>query len=81
MAQAENKRKRPNKAKILETMKKNGRKDCNNLTTLKGLEVKNALQRIYNRTMDGQLSKAECTKLQNAMKTFLSEVDEVIPKK
>jgi hypothetical protein len=76
-----NSRKRPNKAQILETMKKNDKKDCNSLTTLKGLEVKNALQRVYNRTMDKQLSKAECTKLQNAMKTFLSEVDEVIPRK
>lgn len=73
-------RNRPNKTQILATIQVRGKMTCNEKTTLQGVEVKNILQRVYNKTMTNSLSKAECDKLQKAMKTFLAEVNEVIPK-
>lgn len=74
-------RKRPNLAEIKKQGELRGHLTCNEETTLLTIELKNSLQRMWNRTMDDALSKTECNKLQKAMKTFLAEVDEVIPKR
>ena len=72
---AKNFRKRPNKSEIEKQAKLRGHFTCNEETMLKGLKVKNALQRIYTKTFDESLSKNDCLALQKAMDKFLAEVD------
>ncbi len=71
-------RKRPNKSEIEKQAKLRGLYTHNELVTLEGLKVKNALQRIYNKTMDDSLSKTKCDKLKKAMAEFNEVVKSVL---
>lgn len=73
-------RKRPNKAEILKQSKLRGHITHNEEVTLKGLMVKNSLQRIYNKTMDDSLNKTNCKKLTDAMDALNAIVEEICPK-
>jgi len=71
-------RKRPNKTFIQQMAEFRGHMTENEKTQLKGLEVKNALQRINNRAMDEKLSNEQNLELQKAMDMFVKSIDKVL---
>ena len=73
-------RKRPNKAEILKGGELRGHLTHNEETTLKGLTVKNTLQRIYTKTFDDSVNKTDCEALQKAMDEFNAVVQSVLSK-
>lgn len=74
-------RKRPNKKEIEREAKLRGHFTNNEKLMLKGLTVKNSLQRIYNKAFDDSLNKTTCKKLEKAMEEFNSVVESLLPRK
>lgn len=78
----DSKRKRPSKAFIEKTAEIRGYMTGNEKTSLKTLEVKNAWQRINNRSMADdvtvQFTGEENEKLQKLMREFVKGVDAVL---
>ena len=78
----DSKRKRPSKAFIERTAEIQGFMSGNQKTSLKTLEVKNAWQRINNRSMADdvtvQFTGEENEKLQKLMREFVKGVDAVL---
>ena len=71
-------KKRPNKTFIQQMAEFRGHMTGNEKTQLKGLEVKNALQRVNNRAMDEKLSDKQNLELQKAMDAFVKSIDKVL---
>lgn len=71
-------RKRPNKGDILKQAKLRGHMTYNEETMLKGLTVKNSLQRIYTKTFDDSINKTDCETLKKAMDEFNTVVQKAM---
>ena len=71
-------KKRPNKTFIQQMAEFRGHMTGNEKTQLKGLEVKNALQRINNRAMDEKFDSKQNAKLQKLMAEFVKGVTAVL---
>lgn len=74
------KRKRPNKAKILKQARLRGHLTHNENLMLTGLEVKNLLQRINNRSFEDMIKNADCKNIQLIMKQMVTEVNQILSK-
>jgi hypothetical protein len=71
-------KKRPNKTFIQQMAEFRGHMTGNEKTQLKGLEVKNALQRINNRAMDEKFDSKQNAQLQKLMTEFVKGVKSVL---
>jgi hypothetical protein len=71
-------KKRPNKTFIQQMAEFRGHMTGNEKTQLKGLEVKNALQRINNRAMDEKFDSKQNAQLQKLMAEFVKGVKSVL---
>ena len=71
-------RKRPNKAKILKQATLRGHLTPNENLMITGLTVKNLLQRINNRGFEDVILPADCKRLEELMKEFVTKCDEVL---
>jgi hypothetical protein len=75
-------RHRPNKAFLEHTAEKRGYYLPSEKVALKGLVVKNTLQRVFNRTIgtDVILTNAECAKVNKILNDFIAGIDEILKK-
>ena len=71
-------KKRPNKTFIQQMAEFRGHMTGNEKTQLKGLEVKNALQRVNNRAMDEKFDSKQNKELQKLMADFVKGVNAVL---
>ena len=71
-------KKRPNKTFIQQMAEFRGHMTGNEKTQLKGLEVKNALQRVNNRAMDEKFDSKQNAQLQKLMAEFVKGVKSVL---
>ena len=71
-------KKRPNKTFIQQMAEFRGHMTGNEKTQLKGLEVKNTLQRINNRAMDEKFDSKQNAQLQKLMAEFVKGVKSVL---
>lgn len=74
-------RKRPNKAELIKQAELRGYNTDNEKLMLKGLEVKNVLQKMYNRNFDELVNALDTKKLTSLMETFVTETDKILDKK
>ena len=71
-------KKRPNKTFIQQMAEFRGHMTGNEKTQLKGLEVKNALQRVNNRAMNEKFDSKQNKELQKLMADFVKGVNAVL---
>ena len=71
-------RKRPNKTFIQQMVEFRGHMTGNEKTQLKGLEVKNALQRVNNRAMDEKFDSKQNKELEKLMADFVKGVNTIL---
>lgn len=71
-------RKRPNKTFIQQMADFRGHMTGNEKTQLRGLEVKNALQRVNNRAMDEKFDSKQNKELQKLMADFVKGVNAIL---
>lgn len=71
-------KKRPNKTFIQQMAEFRGHMTGNEKTQLKGLEVKNALQRVNNRAMDEKFDSKQNKELQKLMADFVKGVNAIL---
>lgn len=71
-------RKRPNKTFIQKMAEFRGHMTGNEKTQLKGLEVKNALQRVNNRAMGEKFDSKQNKEIQKLMVDFVKGVNAVL---
>lgn len=73
-------RKRPNKSYLKMLGAEQGKNTPNQNVALETFNVKNALQRINNRALseDKTFTVAQCAALKKLMKTFVSQVNEIV---
>ena len=74
------KRHRVNKTFIQKIAEEKGFLTPNEKVSLKGLSIKNALQRVNNRTLsiNNQLTNKQCTALNKLYTAFIKDIDAII---